>query len=391
MRLVSTKNESNRFAATIPLSKSTMTFANRWKEILAPVRKSRPLTRWRREGLRDFSGYSMLCAMRFRLFFVALVPLGALWGLQNFVGERTAVTALLLYLPQHFWALWPLGFVLLGLFKSRRDALVAGALGLLFWSHFLLGFRFLGSLHNGIGASNSNSIRLMSYNIQRGANGPIAIERAIRSQHPDIVCLQESQGHYQSRVYAPGARVAARFPGWNRAQSGDVMTFSRFPIASQRDFPLRGTRRILETTLQTPRGPIRVLNIHVATSPKASKAPRKSGRFVRILTETQPKAQARLDQIAPIRAAIAAGSSRVPLLVAGDFNSPPRGLFYSSISRGLSDAWRAGGRGTGDSFPARFPLLPIDHVLARGVTVKRAWIADVRASDHRPIVVDWRF
>lgn len=93
-------------------------------------------------------------------------------------------------------------------------------------------------------------------------------------------------------------------------------------------------------------------------------------------------------QIAPLRRAIEAGAASVPLVVAGDFNSPPRGLFYGQISGGLMDAWDAGGRGTGNTFPSRFPLLPIDHVLTRGARVKNAWVPDVRTSDHRPVVVD---
>ncbi|PQV64833.1 vancomycin resistance protein VanJ [Abditibacterium utsteinense] len=314
------------------------------------------------------------------------MPLLGLWALQNFVGERTGATALLLYLPQHFWALWPLGFLGFGLLKRRRDTLLAGALGLCFWAFLLVGFRY--SLASG--RKTSGEIRLMSYNIERGKHGIKAIEGVIRAQKPDIVCLQESQGAWKKRAFAPGAQIAARFPGWSNAQSGDVMTLSRFPIVSRRDYSLRGTRRILETTLQTPRGQVRVLNVHVSTSFAGKSYPPRSkiGRIEHIVINSQPSAQARLDQIRPIQNAIAAGNRQIPLIIAGDFNSPPRGLFYRAISGGLVDAWNQGGRGAGSTFPSRFPLLPIDHVLARGVPIGRAFVPNVRASDHRPIVVD---
>ncbi len=327
--------------------------------------------------------------MQFRSTFVALVPLGALWLLQNFVGERFGITALWLYLPQHLWALWPLGFVAFGLCKRHREPLLAGLMALLFWSHFLLGFRFLGSLGNG--NRTPNSVRLMSYNIARGAGGIDALERAIRAQNPDIVCLQESQGAYGNHVYSPGARIAARFPGWSMAQSGDVMTISRFPIISKRESVLRGTRRILETTLATPRGAVRIINLHVATSFKGQSFPPvgRLERITHVAANAKPSAQARLGQIAPIQKAIAAGSRQTPLLVVGDFNSPPRGLFFNAISRNLSDTWQSGGRGTGSTFPSNFPLLPIDHVLARGVSIERAFVPAVHASDHRPMIVDW--
>ena len=116
------------------------------------------------------------------------------------------------------------------------------------------------------------------------------------------------------------------------------------------------------------------------------------GRIAQVLAGSAPSAQARMAQIAPLRIAMRAQDNvRTPLLVAGDLNSPPRGLFFGAISRGLDDAWQCGGRGIGSTFPAQFPLLPIDHVLARNLTIARAFVPDVRASDHRPLVVDFRF
>lgn len=311
---------------------------------------------------------------------------------ENLGAERFGATALLLYLPQHGWGLLPL--VLLFWTLWRRQFRLAGfsATLVLFWAHALLGFRFFGALtHRG----ESHSLRLMTYNIERGAGGVAALEAAIRAQNPDIVCLQESQGVHYGRGFAPGAQIAARFPGWSAAQGGDVLTMSRLPMRSHRDSPLRGTRRLLETTFDTPQGAVRVLNVHVSTSFSAqSRTARgaKAGRIGRVLlivADAKPAAQARMAQIAPLQKAIAR-DPKIPLLLAGDFNSPPRGGFYGAISRGLDDAWTRGGTGAGSTFPARFPLLPIDHVLSRGVLMRRAWVPKVRASDHRPLVVDFR-
>lgn len=334
-------------------------------------------------------GRAKLKAMRVssasRSFALVLTPLLALWALENWGGERRGATALLLYLPQHPWALWPLAFAVAGAFKRRRSTLAAGVLGLMFWATALLGWRV------NLVSRQPGAIRLMSYNIERGLGGHDAIERAIRAQHPDIVCLQESQGVYKTRAFAAGVRLAARFPGWSVAQSGDVMTLSRFPLLSRRDFPLRGTRRVLETTLQTPRGPLRVLNVHVSTSFAGQPYPRPTwkGRIAQLETDIGPSARARLEQIAPLRRAVAASDARVPLIVAGDFNSPPRGWFYRAIAAGLDDAWQRAGRGTGHTFPAAFPLLPIDHALTRGLYLQNAFVPDARASGHRPLVIDF--
>ncbi len=324
-----------------------------------------------------------------RLTWAVSIGLIALWAAENGGGERFGVTALLLYLPQHGWGLPPL---VLGLWALRRREFrlaLVNALGLIFWAKWLLGVQFVGFAAPRDAPA---TLRLMTYNIARGDRGLDAIEATIRAQNPDIVCLQESQGSYYGRTFAPGARLAARFPGWHSAQCGDVMTLSRFPIVARRDYPLRGTRRILETTLQTPRGPVRLLNLHIATSFVGQITARHGiwGRALQIFLGAQPSAQTRLDQISPVRRAIGNGDSKLPLLVVGDFNSPPRGLFYRAISRGMKDAWISGGTGTGATFPAKWPLLPIDHALSRGLLIERAHVLNTRASDHRPLVIEFR-
>jgi vancomycin resistance protein VanJ len=323
-----------------------------------------------------------------RCTLLVFVLLFAVWLAQNWVGERTGFTALLLYLPQHGWGLPPLLLLFLAL-RSRnwRLALLNGAV-LVLWAQFMLGYQFFRPFSSSDGFSNTT--RLMTYNIQRGAGGIDALEAAIRAQKPDIVCLQESQGRYKNRDFSSGAALAKRFPTWSVARSGDVMTLSRFEIESQRSYPLRGTRRILETTYATSVGPLRVLNVHVSTSFAGQPYPPRTiwNRFLKVAREAQPAAQTRLDQIAPLRDAIENGD-KSPLLVAGDFNSPPRGLFFRAISRGLNNAWRRGGIGTGHTFPTRFPVLPIDHVLSRGLHIESAHVPAVRASDHRPLVVDF--
>lgn len=325
-----------------------------------------------------------------RWSFANFLGLVLLWGAQNWVGERFGATTLLLYLPQQPWALPSLMLLLFSIARRKGRLALLNAFALLFWSHFLLGYRPAWTRFSA--AKAPGTWRVMTYNIERGAGGLDGLERAIRAQKPDIVCLQEAQGVQNGRPFAPGARLAARFPGWHHAQSGDVMTLSAWPLLSQASFPLRGTRRILETTWQTPRGSLRVLNIHVSTSfqPQSHPATGRWNRILQIARDARPAAQARLEQTAPIRAAIARRKSGA-LLVAGDFNTPPRGLFYRRLSRGLQDAWPSGGRGFGGTYPSRLPLLPIDHVLTRGLGVQQAWVPDVRASDHRPLIVDFRF
>lgn len=81
----------------------------------------------------------------------------------------------------------------------------------------------------------------------------------------------------------------------------------------------------------------------------------------------------------------------VPLVVAGDFNSPWRGQPLDGLrERGFREGFRAAGVGPGASWPSRgLPSLPpgirIDHVAGSpGLACVEAWVGERTASDHRP-------
>ena len=75
------------------------------------------------------------------------------------------------------------------------------------------------------------------------------------------------------------------------------------------------------------------------------------------------------------------------VLVAGDFNTPPRGEVYRTLTRNFTDAWDAAGQGWGYTFPAGRSILRIDHVLARGLRPVSAEVLPAGGSDHRALRV----
>ncbi len=319
---------------------------------------------------------------------VSLALLAGVWILQNFVGERTGPTALLTYFPTHAWALFPLVLGLIALRRRRAALLCLNLLGLLFWAKWIFGFNV--PLRVFAREKTAPTIRILTYNVQRAERGTQGLIRTIKNQRPNIVCLQESQRSSPNGSRSPGDVLQREFRGWKSARAGDVMTLSRFPLASWRSYPLRGRRRILETTWSTPHGQIRVLNVHVATSYPRQRRARRGlwRRLSQVARDSQPSAQARLDQIAPLFRAVAAGNPQIPLVVAGDFNTPPRGLFYRALTSKLEDSWARNGCGTGHTFPSRLPMLRIDYIFERGAKSKRAFVPDSHASDHLPLVAD---
>jgi endonuclease/exonuclease/phosphatase family metal-dependent hydrolase len=74
-------------------------------------------------------------------------------------------------------------------------------------------------------------------------------------------------------------------------------------------------------------------------------------------------------------------------VVVGDFNCTPLSPAYKRLSCDLRSAtWFA------RTWPASLPLVPIDHILVRGLAVVRAgtWTAKPArvASDHLPVVAE---
>jgi endonuclease/exonuclease/phosphatase (EEP) superfamily protein YafD len=98
----------------------------------------------------------------------------------------------------------------------------------------------------------------------------------------------------------------------------------------------------------------------------------------------------RADEVRALRGLLA--EETLPLLVVGDFNATRDNWAYRQLARGLTDAFRAGGRGWGGTYRSDLPLVRIDHALADpGFEVVRAHIPDVRFSDHRPLVIRLRW
>ncbi|MDO4263601.1 MAG: endonuclease/exonuclease/phosphatase family protein [Deinococcus sp.] len=302
-----------------------------------------------------------------RLAWAYLAAVLLVWGLGEWVGERTVPTLLLAYAPPVFLlALWPL-LAVTALFQpaARLPVVLAAAAGL---GYAGLTFHLPQSAQTG-------DLTLLTYNIARGTKGSAkALAAQIRAQDADIVTLQETNGWDED--FTP--ELCRRLPGYHAAQTsagGELLTLSRLPLLGSREVRLpETTRRFLMTSVQTPHGQLRVVNVHFSTVLV-------SGVFKGQVGPTRDRRGTQLNVLLrEIR-----GMDRV--LVAGDFNTPPRGRVYRALKADSVNAWDAAGQGFGYTFPSRAPLLRIDHVFARGLTPVHAEVLPAGGSDHRGLRV----
>lgn len=222
-----------------------------------------------------------------------------------------------------------------------------------------------------------------TYNIHRcvGADGrynPGRVALVLEELDADIIGLQEvdsrlaAAGGCDQLTYLAGRLGFNVVAGLNivcrRGHYGNAL-LSRWPIVTSRLIDLSAPGR-------EPRGGI---DATVAV-PGAT-----DGNHLRaIVTHFGLRAWERRRQIAALLRHIGDGGQR-PLLLMGDFNEWVRS---GPVSRRLGDALACDGHV--GSFPARWPLLPLDRICARSLTLVRGAARHASpmarvASDHLPV------
>jgi endonuclease/exonuclease/phosphatase family metal-dependent hydrolase len=178
-----------------------------------------------------------------------------------------------------------------------------------------------------------------------------------------------AEGHWEHVVYAANAHYA-------HGHHGNAV-LSRFPILSFENIDLsthRWEHRGLlhaQVQLEGCSSPLHVLCTHLDLFQR--------GRIKQIA-----RIAARIRQCAPLDA---------PLLLAGDFNDWGQGVDKILVDDlGLLETHRAMHGRLGRSFPARLPMLMLDRLYVRGLTVHSARLLTGARwhtlSDHAPLVVE---
>jgi endonuclease/exonuclease/phosphatase family metal-dependent hydrolase len=223
-----------------------------------------------------------------------------------------------------------------------------------------------------------SGLRVMTYNIRHalGSDGRIDLARiagVIAPFAPDILGLQEvdvhrarSGGIDQAHQLGERLGMTVRFsPTIERGtELYGIATLTRLPIlqTSQVCLPrrqLREPRCALVTRLTWRGTELDLINTHLST-----------------------KLNERGEQLAALLAAFGNGLAATAIIT-GDFNCTP----WSRSFRALCLTTAASPR----SWPAWFPVVPIDHILFRGrlrVVRSGSWRGPGvrRASDHMPVV-----
>jgi endonuclease/exonuclease/phosphatase family metal-dependent hydrolase len=234
-------------------------------------------------------------------------------------------------------------------------------------------------------------MRLLSYNIHKGIGGRdrlYRIERVvdvIRSEEPDLVCLQEVDRHVRrSRHDDQPAKLAEALRAASSLYQLNVhlgtggygnLVLSRWPLGRTHHVSLRLRRRKPRgaqlAVVETPEGPLHLVHWHLGLAEHE-----RHWQVAHLLDHP-----------------LFRESGDLPTLVVGDFNDWRNTLAHGPFARhGFHHVTAP--RQRFRSFPARFAVLSLDKAFARGpIDVRHARIIHTVgarvASDHLPLVVDF--
>lgn len=239
-------------------------------------------------------------------------------------------------------------------------------------------------------AAGGTTFRVMTYNIHHGEglDGNVDLQRIaglIKREQADIVALQEvdkgvartarrdlpaelaaltgmtavfsNNFHYQGGEY--GNAILTRFP---------VRTWTNTHYAMIRPGEQRGLLQVVLTVLNRE---LVLLDTHI---------------------DFRPDDTERLKNIAELRDVIQRYHG-LPIILCGDFNDTPGSRTCKEVAEQFIDTWTVAGGENGFTIPADKPRKRIDYIWlskASPITPVKIWVPRSEASDHLPVVGEFR-
>ena len=270
------------------------------------------------------------------------------------------------------WVLIPLVLALIMAGLARRHWLVA----VLAIPTILIGLSqaplFLPRSFAALG--NGETFKVLSYNVGRRNRDVNAMAAVIRREQPDILLLQELR---QDRVKDFINNLDDLYPDAELHFTYDPDTLqavaSRYPQTLLAMMPEKG--RAQKVQLETPNGPVTVINIHTYF----------------------PDWQGRYEETSSLLAEDVIPTDG-PLILGGDFNTTDQTQIYRMVNQHLYNAHQEAGWGFGFTFPFRrrpirgiFPVpqvVRIDHIFFDDhfFAQSAGTLTESGGSDHLPVV-----
>lgn len=227
------------------------------------------------------------------------------------------------------------------------------------------------------------TLRVLTFNVDTGKGDLPGLDRLIEEVKPDLIALQEC-----TEELAPKVMISS---DWHVVRKHNLWLASRLPIEEDQAVTDDGQLGYwgtiaLRCQLQTPRGAVRAVVLHLETPREGLDAVLSDSWAGRQTMEDEIERRAKISALA---SELAGDAKRT--LVLGDFNMPVDSAIYRRDWSRLQNAFSRAGWGFGGSKMTRWFRVRIDHVLASGDwKVMHAWLGPPIGSDHRPLITELR-
>ncbi len=250
----------------------------------------------------------------------------------------------------------------------------------------------------------ASSFSVMSYNVRlfnvykwdgdRYTDGDIF--ELVRSNHPDILCLQEFLDNKKIHSLAKFKKL---YPYYfisydNREFKAGEAIFSRYRILNKFRLKHQGRIFAIVADIKLKDRIARVINVHlrpVAFEYKdynsLDSLKFNNRRLRQIIYKLTSGYRGRQQEVEMLNNLI--DTSSIPVILCGDFNDTPLSFTYTRIEKQLTDAFSVAGMGLGNTYREYFPILRIDYIFVsddfRVLDFRRI---KVRYSDHYPVYAE---
>ncbi len=251
-------------------------------------------------------------------------------------------------------------------------------------------------------------IKVLTYNVQqfysffeqKDKTTP-RILQFLQDQDPDILCMQEVK--IQNLGPLRPERFKAEIPQINyyhfahTSRYAGSVTFSKYPIVNLGEIRFADSHNlVIYSDIKLGKDTIRVYNCHlqsnsidpdeysVIDSVKISNKKRQFSKIIDVGRKLKKAFIKRAQQTDKVAAHIA--ESPYPVIVCGDFNSPPVSYTYQTFKNTLNDAFVESGSGIGSTYRGELPAFRIDYIFHDDFfTAYNFSVKKIRLSDHYPV------
>jgi vancomycin resistance protein VanJ len=222
--------------------------------------------------------------------------------------------------------------------------------------------------------------RVLTCNMHYHPVPPEPLDQLLAAERPDIVVLQEWRG--------PGEFKSLAGDAWHIHRVRGLFLASNYPLrqATRLGNNSSGEQAsVMRYELETPAGVVTLFSLHLASPREGlAKVVHERGQAPDDL-EASSQLRWKQSEYLAREAATVAG----PVLLAGDFNTPPESAIFRRLWGRYTDAFGAAGWGWGYTFFGGRTRVRIDHILAGpGWHCDRCWVGPDVGSAHRPVLAD---